>query len=137
MKRPLEFSDIDPPFLRGYIMAALFTEDPCPPGGGIDYRETGRDRDLLPRLSDEFLARAEKDCQGFQIDNREDIDEAIDTGRINGYDEESAGMDFWYSRNGHGCGYFDRDLGDIGDTLQDAAQKRGEVYLEFEPEAVC
>jgi hypothetical protein len=31
--------------------------------------------------------------------------------------EEQIGHDFWLSRNGHGAGYWDRGLGEVGDKL--------------------
>jgi hypothetical protein len=36
--------------------------------------------------------------------------------------EEQIGHDFWLSRNGHGAGFFDRGLGEIGDKLQEIAR---------------
>jgi len=42
------------------------------------------------------------------------------------YDEAAAGRDFWYTRNGHGVGFWDRDLpGDLGEKLSDIARKFG------------
>lgn len=46
-----------------------------------------------------------------------------------GYGAGNAGHDFWLTRNGHGCGFWDRDLGEIGDKLTEAAKKFGEVNL--------
>lgn len=40
-----------------------------------------------------------------------------------------AGHDFWLTRNGHGSGFWDRDLGAIGEALTDAAHAFGEVDL--------
>lgn len=40
-------------------------------------------------------------------------------------DAQYAGHDFFLSRNGHGAGFFDRGLGDLGDRLQKAAHKFG------------
>lgn len=47
------------------------------------------------------------------------------------YDEHQAGIDFWLTRNGHGAGFWDRDLGEIGDKLTAAAETYRElgVYL--------
>jgi len=68
------------------------------------------------------------DCQEFMNDNAEDLIEAQDTF---GYSLEQAGHDFILSRNGHGAGFFDRGLKELGDRLQEAAQKAGpaEAYL--------
>ena len=32
-------------------------------------------------------------------------------------DDEQAGHDFWLTRNAHGTGFWDRDIGDVGDKL--------------------
>lgn len=47
------------------------------------------------------------------------------------YDAKAAGRDFWYTRNGHGVGFWDRGLGDIGDKLSDIAREFGEVNAFF------
>jgi hypothetical protein len=39
------------------------------------------------------------------------------------------GHDFWLIRNRHGAGFWDRELGALGDRLTDAAQAYGESYL--------
>ena len=44
-------------------------------------------------------------------------------------DWEHAGHDFWLTRNGHGTGYWDRDMGSVGARLTEAAKSFGEVYL--------
>lgn len=43
--------------------------------------------------------------------------------------EERAGHDFWLTRNGHGAGFWDRGLGDLGQRLSDAAEVYGSVDL--------
>lgn len=112
------------PFLRGYIEAALFTTDAYPPGG-CDYAESGQADELAKELPAWWVHEADVACRGFQEANAGLLDKA-------GTDEQN-GRDFWYSRNGHGVGYFDRGYPDeIGDALQDAARAFGEHY--FSPE---
>ena len=41
-----------------------------------------------------------------------------------GYTIEQAGHDFYFTSAGHGVGYWDRGLGDIGRALSDACQRR-------------
>lgn len=67
-------------------------------------------------------------CQDFMNANAEDLIEAQDTF---GYSLEQAGHDFILSRNGHGAGFFDRGLEELGDRLQKAAESAGpaEAYL--------
>jgi hypothetical protein len=108
-------------FTQGYIEAMFFTST-----GSADDEEL--EHATVADLAPETLDKIRADCAKFQVDNRANLDEAIDCGRINGYDDEAAGRDFWYSRNGHGVGFWDRDLGEIGDRLHEAAKHR-EVSL--------
>jgi hypothetical protein len=32
------------------------------------------------------------------------------------------GVDYWFTRQGHGCGFWDRDMGELGDRLTDLAK---------------
>ena len=41
---------------------------------------------------------------------------------------ERFGHDLWLTRNGHGAGYWDRGLGELGERLSDAARSLGEAY---------
>lgn len=47
------------------------------------------------------------------------------------YDAKAAGRDFWYTRNGHGVGFWDRGLGEVGDKLSDIAREFGNVDAMF------
>jgi hypothetical protein len=40
-----------------------------------------------------------------------------------------AGHDFWLTRNGHGAGFWDRGLGEVGRRLTDACKPYGSAYL--------
>jgi hypothetical protein len=44
-------------------------------------------------------------------------------------EDAQAGHDFWLTRNHHGAGFWDRGLGEIGDTLTKFAEECGECYL--------
>lgn len=45
------------------------------------------------------------------------------------YNDAQAGHDLWLTRNGHGVGFWDRDIGDVGDTLTTLAEKEGPADL--------
>lgn len=115
------------PFLRGYLMAAFWTSDDNAPSG--EYSTSGRPEEMMTNLSPEALERATADCAAFESANRELLESATEYGSNFNYDSENAGHDFWLSRNGHGAGYFDRDLGEIGDALQAAARASGSCDL--------
>lgn len=67
-------------------------------------------------LAPETLASIIADCERFQKAHAKLLAKAYNRP---GYDEERAGRDFWYTRNGHGVGFWDRDeLGkDLGAKL--------------------
>jgi hypothetical protein len=66
------------------------------------------------------------DLADFLTTNEEDLDAALET---YGYTREQAAMDFWLTRNGHGAGFWDHDLGAIGQRLTANAKAYGEAYL--------
>jgi hypothetical protein len=100
-------------FTQGYIEAAFFTES-----GESDSPCEGKSfSDLAPVTLTSMI----EDCHDFQQACGADIAEACDQDKVN-YDEHRAGCDFWFTRNGHGCGFWDRGLQDIGDKLTQAAK---------------
>lgn len=111
-------------FTRGYIKCALFDADETPGPG-----EWSKFDEFFSDLSLDALQQLAIDATAFVGQNGEDIDEAVDNGRINGYTEVRAGVDFWWTRNGAGVSFQDRDLGDVGDKLTKAAQACSECRL--------
>jgi hypothetical protein len=69
------------------------------------------------------------------IEMREDVADFVQTiedANIDWSDvltEEQFGHDFWLTRNGHGAGFWDRGLGDIGDKLTEHCKAFGAVDL--------
>jgi hypothetical protein len=116
------YDDIDA-FTRGYIEALFFTDgdDLCaewtPPEGSGEMDASIGFSDLAP----ETLQRIIEDCRDFQKIN---ID-ALCAAYLLAYEEDQAGRDFWFTRNGHGVGFWDRDelaVGDLDRTLTDASK---------------
>ena len=91
-------------FTRAYIEAALWsTMDESNEKGGEPLGKNYGPEDLAP----ECLETIEADCKAFQ----ESFGDVIDLGKA-GEDystRERAGHDFWLTRNGHGCGFWDGD----------------------------
>lgn len=109
------------PFLRGYLDAALFTTDAHPPSGQ-DYVDSGRADEMFPKLPDYFIEQARKDCAKFTVENAALLNQAGDPWQN--------GADFWYTRCGHGAGFWDRGYPDeIADPLTEACEKWGEAWL--------
>ncbi len=104
-------------FLEGYIACALWIEtDHLDESGGHPLENNYDDDDLAP----ETLAKMKKDCEEFQKQAGnllKDIEDGL------------AGHDFWLTRNGHGSGYWDSDLGEIGDKLTELCEKFPGVNL--------
>lgn len=103
-------------FTAAYIECALWlsTED-C---GGHDQAldENYGIEDLAP----EAIKTIEEDCADFQTTNAE---------LLSGVDSEQAGHDFWLTRNRHGTGFWDRELGKIGQQLTEMAHAYGSQDL--------
>lgn len=74
-------------------------------------------------LADITLQRFRDDCHKFVDANRALLDRS-------GLSAESAGHDFWLTRNGHGSGFWDSDLpGNTGEALTAASHTFEECTL--------
>lgn len=121
-----EWFDGLPAIARGYIQAAFFTGVQFWDGDGEPVEIDGLG---AGNLDPEARAGMEAQAVRFWIENAETIAEAIaDGGESGDYDLEAAGRDLWFSRNGHGVGFWDRGLGEIGDRLH-AACEHSEINL--------
>ena len=60
----------------------------------------------------------------FMEDSAEDI-------AASGLSDEQVGFDFWLTRNGHGAGFWDRGLGEVGERLTAAAKVWTGIDLEI------
>ena len=90
-------------FTKAYLEAIAFTDE-----------EELSDAEF----SEEFLERARQDCKKFQEEN------AV---LLQGLDTQQCGHDFWLTRCGHGAGFWDSGLGEVGDKLTEAAKKFGNI----------
>jgi len=112
-----------PAFVEAYIDAALWSST---------YGENGENNldDGKHELSCSAREQMEKDCEDFlNYCEREEIDPFPDYNNGEFSDLELSGHDFWLTRNGHGAGYWDRGLGEIGDKLTKAAKTFGTCDL--------
>ena len=115
-------------FEQGYIEAAFFTST------GPDNEEEGLgDESSFGELAPSAIDRIKADCAAFEALAADLLALAYD--RYD-YDATQAGRDFWYTRNGHGVGFWDRDalkdgIADgqsLGDALSSLC-RYSEVYL--------
>lgn len=129
----LAWRDLDA-FTQGYIEALFFTEQ----GDGYPGEDDGTAQGLwlevepglwsnelgFSDLAPETLARIIADCAAFQ-ESRAWAD-TLET--YHDADEAQAGHDFWYTRSGHGCGFWDGDWPTAaGLMLTDLCDKFGGV----------
>lgn len=116
-----QFAALDS-FTQGYIEAMFFTsegvDNDCEPGHENDLADISFN-DMAP----ESIAAVAEECAAFQLDNATLLGRAYELGEAQScYDETRAGHDYWYTRNGHGTGYWDRGLGEVGEQLAEATR---------------
>lgn len=145
----LSLTDLDA-FTQGYVEALFFTEEErlCEESGRempavefnmstMESRFVGGDSPGFADLAPDTLAAIIDDCAAFQTANAVDLAQAY---AETNYDAEQAGRDFWFTRNGHGVGYWDRSELDwfaasdnskkLQDTLSAACRDDGvDVYV--------
>lgn len=120
-------------FFEAYVTCALWSSsDESDESGGEPLDCNYDDSDIAQSTLSEMAT----DCARFQTDNAallEDYYAEIPLGRDGNGEwtpEAQAGHDFWLSRNGHGAGFFDRDVPrKLRDTLQKAAREFGSFDL--------
>jgi hypothetical protein len=89
-------------FTQSYLEAAFFTDEER-------LKEEAEEFGLDPNTHDldwsvDALQQAKKDCDAFRTDRTvELLDEA------GAKDDQQNGHDFWYTRNHHGVGFWDRN----------------------------
>ena len=92
--------------LEHYLVAALWTEE-------------------LDSYSTEAIGESNKEQEIKDIDNF--VEKAGNL--LNGIDDEQIGHDFWLTRQGHGAGFWDRELGEVGDKLSKICEQFKEINV--------
>lgn len=117
-------------FTRHYLIAALWSSTNA---DGVPLDSLYDVEDIAP----DFVRQALADCLDFQRANAELLKQAYAFYRVNGNAahpdagsaEACAGHDFWFTRNRHGAGFWDRGMGAVGQRLTDASHVYGEIEL--------
>lgn len=95
-------------FIDGYMEAALWSEaDQLGVERGDEYP--------THEIGEDTARQMRRDCAEFIVKAGTRHLEACDS-------YAQAGHDFWLTRNGHGAGFWDRGLGEVGDLLTDIAR---------------
>jgi len=104
-------------FFRAYVACALWssTDEANEQGGSM--MDGNYDID---DINSQSLEEMRADCLDFWEAQSE---------LLEGLDPEQCGHDFWLTRNGHGAGFWDRGLEELGDKLSEACRPYGECYL--------
>ena len=103
-------------FVRGYLVCALWSSTDY---DGEPLNDNYDETDIAPQC----LAGMRADCVSFIDAQMEDLKQYVARmSRDEGEAWSSAGHDFWLTRNGHGAGFWDRGLGELGDRLSAAAK---------------
>ena len=127
VNRDSSFHELDD-FTHGYIEAMFFTNG-----------DTGDDDDSLlndlgvASITVESMASIKADCAKFVSEAATLLEQAIDRG----YTLEQAGRDFWFTRQRHGIGFWDREELDGDETKTDLGEKLTELANKFGEACVC
>lgn len=115
------WKDLDA-FTQGYIEAMFFTEE-REHVDGEDIEESGSipHNSCFGMIDAESLAGIVDYCKRFQETNAALLERAYELTTDNGmaYTAERAGHDLWLTSQGHGAGFWDRGLGEVGQELSD------------------
>lgn len=90
-------------FIDNYMVAALWSSTNV-----VDGKDVDLDQYKIVDIDPDTREKMRKDCEAFMDANAEDLASL---------DPEQAGHDFWLTRNGHGAGFWDRGLEEVGDRL--------------------
>jgi hypothetical protein len=107
-------------FTTGYAVCALWSSnDESDESGGKPMDDNYGLDDIAPETWKQFA----EDCEDFQKANKALLRKYYKQYKpVGGHDvTECAGHDFWLTRNGHGAGFWDRGIGELGDELSKAA----------------
>jgi len=102
--------------IKGYVDAMFWTEE-----------ETLNDKDLSD-LAPETINKIISEVKMFYNKTHELINQTPDE-YTDEYGYTQVGHDFWLTRNGHGAGFWDRGLGELGDKLTSISKQFGESNL--------
>lgn len=109
-------------FTKGYLTTIFWT----------DRTEDDEEYDE-DELAPETLAKIVEDCKDFQENAAQLLEEYCE--RIDGHQDfnfsrmASAGGDFALTRNGHGSGFWDRGLDELGEKLSEESRPFGNQSL--------
>lgn len=124
-------ASLDHPFTEDQIADFVIAYKTCALWSSIgDDGEPLDDTKTIDEISQDCAEFMRADCVEFMRSNVADLIEyeaRMTCEQWRGM--ERAGHDFWLTRNGHGAGFWDRGLDDLGERLSKAARAYGPVDL--------
>jgi len=116
--------------VNGYLQCSLFT-GVTDDGEPMDYIYTVDD------FEDSALDLALQECAAFVVANQTDVEYMIGRQFSNGQGivtNEDVGIDLWYTSQGHGTGFWDREYRELGERLTEYCRHLPERNV-FAPES--
>lgn len=108
-------------FIEGYLTCALWASTLG------DDQGTPMDQDhSLDDFADETQKKLRDDATNFYTAWTLSILKYCERTR---HDADYAGHDFWLTRNGHGAGFWDKGIGELGEHLSERARECGTCDL--------
>lgn len=113
-------------FAKAYVEAMFFTN--CDSGSEDEWEAN----DLgVERLTRKSVAAIKADCDEFQARAEKEISETIAFGKL---DLESIGRDFWFTRQGHGVGFWEGESRGYPEAVKDELSRIARSFGESYPE---
>lgn len=103
--------------LAGAVEACLWSTVPTSDDMGDQLTEPADEYEISPEEMNKLRGTLAHHMSGWFVENYTTLLRATDEN----YTWEHVGHDFWLTSQGHGAGFWDRDLGDVGDALTDSA----------------
>ena len=117
--------------LTGAVEACLWSTHPTPADEDMTALEYADEYFVPHREMDKLRGTLAYYMRGWFVENYGTICQALG----DNYTWEHAGHDFWLTSQGHGAGFWDRGLGEVGDILTDSADGYSDMvglYLDEE-----
>lgn len=102
--------------LSGAVEACLWSTMPTPADEDIAILETADQYTVTREEMNKLRGTLAHHMSGWFVENYATLLRATDET----YTWEHVGHDFWLTSQGHGAGFWDRDLGEVGDALTDS-----------------
>lgn len=110
--------------LKHYLICALWSShDIIKERGKDDIEYFLEEKFNVNDFSNGAILKAQKDIRNFTKKNRS----LLMKSKLN---DEQIGHDFWLTRNSHGSGFWDRNLGEVGQKLTESCKKFNPVDTE-------